>query len=262
MPTMHRTAYRRLNRHALLAIALGLAISSSGISGAALSQTAETEQKGAKELFYPGKGSRLTSLSPQHKEPPVPRPSVPTKQQSQPDVGAGQDALPFGLSYWIELVETPGAPGRQVTESRTFRSGERLRFHFRSNHNGYITLLQLGSSGIPSVLFPDSEAGLTDHGLPADQDRILPTPSSWFAFDDHPGTERLLVLFATQADPPEKLVPGLLSSSKGTATALASAKGRKDLFIEREPDTVAAPATYAVSLGSPLILLEVVLRHE
>ena len=40
-------------------------------------------------------------------------------------------------------------------ENRVFKSGERIRFAFKTNKEGYIYLLLIGSSGRGRSLFPD-----------------------------------------------------------------------------------------------------------
>jgi len=236
---------------------------------------------GAKELFYDPAGDNLSSASREKtlakeasgKEPagntavkrtntpaaaPSPRRAV--QRVSNP---AAQKIL--GLSYWIELEGPKGQSGTQVTNQRIFRSGERIRLHFLSNAEGQIALLQLGSSGNSSFLFPDAEKGLTDTSLVADKDRVLPDASAWFTFDNRPGTERLLAVFAKTKADADSLSIGPAMDAKATEQVLQTAekqRGSKDLIIETETRKAAEIGTYGVTRSGKPVILEVELKHE
>ena len=179
---------------------------------------AQEPVQGAKELFYDPVGAGATRVSPGAQAPSSgtgrPQPARPLVRRDgngrrtvslppNPEARATPTAL--GISYWIELQGASGGPGQQVTERHVFHSGERIRLHFRSNSDGNIALIQLGSSGTSQILFPDPEKGLADSRLAADQDKVLPQDSAWFRFDDKPGTERLIVLFARNHEEPRPL---------------------------------------------------------
>jgi hypothetical protein len=235
---------------------------------------------GAKELFYDPAGDNLSSGSPvtkpTHKAGGKQLGGTPTVQgvsaradssarrSVQKVLNPGNQKI-LGLSYWIELEGPKGQPGTQVTNQRIFRSGERIRLHFRSNAEGQIALLQLGSSGNSSFLFPDAEKGLTDTSLGADQDRILPDASSWFTFDNHPGTERLLAVFAKSKADVDSLSVGPAMDSKATERMLQTAqkeRGSKDLIIETETRNAAEIGTYGVTRSGKPVILEIELKHE
>lgn len=229
----------------------------------------QDEPRGAKEIFYDpaGDGGVLAVET----EAPCKPPEAMRRASTVPDcerrrVSSETDANgALGLSYWIELVETPEGPGRQVTESRAFKSGEMIRLHFLSNRDGLISLLQLGSSGVPSMLFPDSEKGLSDQLLRAGQDRILPTPEAWFRFDAEPGTERIIVVFAADEGQLGSTLyrePRSEKLDSDLVRLASSARGRKDLMIETETENYAEIGTYAVSAVGKPVVLEIALEHE
>jgi len=172
----------------------------------------------------------------------------------------------FGLKYSIELVADPGKIGETVTEARVFRSGEKIRLHFESNRNGYISLLQLGASGQPNLLFPAPAKQLVDNYLVAGEDRILPAPEAWFRFDHQAGIERLVVVFA----PKEEAVASRLPSRNDRAPArgensvqlVAYLRGSKDLLIETEMEARDEIGTYAISRDGEPLVLEIELKHE
>jgi hypothetical protein len=245
---------------------------------------------GAKELFYDPLGERVTSALPQGKPgtPPAPatppaktppvksssakpsgsksrRPAAqPVRRKVVPVSSPGSQKL-LGLSYWIELVDPHGGPGQQVTDQRAFKSGERIRIHFRSNADGQIALLQMGASGDASLLFPNAAKGLPDSAITAGQDRILPSGSSWLRFDEKPGTERLLVVFARRQEDVDALPISPTMDPKATRTVLQTAeslRGSKDLLVETETQSASEVGTYGVTLSGKPVILEIMLKHE
>lgn len=173
--------------------------------------------------------------------------------------------FPAGIRYWIELVD-PGQPaGTPVTGDRVFHSGDRIRLHFSGNSDGRIMILQLGSSGTASVLYPDPRKGIVDNAIVANVDQVLPTPQHWFRFDDQAGTERLLVLFArSQRDIEETYHVRPQMDAIATAEILETIegpRGRKDLRIETETADPQRIGTYTVSVDGKPVVLQIVLRH-
>jgi hypothetical protein len=233
---------------------------------------AEAPIPGAKELFYDPAGDHLSSGSPAKpaNKPSGKHPATSSSVDSsarrlvQPVKNVGAQQI-LGLSYWIELEGRKGQPGAQVTNQRTFRSGERIRLHFRSNAEGQIALLQLGSSGNSSFLFPDPEKKLTDTSLVADQDRVLPDASRWFTFDNRPGAERLLAVFAKSKADVDSLSIGPVMDAKATESVLQTAekqRGSKDLIIETETRKASEIGTYGVTRSGKPVILEIELKHE
>ena len=249
---------------------LSLVIAAVLLWGAA-AQASDEPVTGAKELFYDPAGGGISAGPPAKSLPKHPgghTSAAPVRSPGRRSIQrtaspGGQKTL--GLSYWIELADPKGGPGTQVTDRRTFHSGEGIRLHFRSNTDGQIALLQLGSSGDASLLFPDPEHGLGDADLAADQDRVLPSDSHWFRFDDHPGTERLLVLFARHREDLETLSVRPIMDSKTTQAVLKIAgglRGSKDLIVETETQSASEVGTYGVTLSGKPVILEIMLKHE
>lgn len=167
-----------------------------------------------------------------------------------------------GLSYWIELVGAPDQSASFVTDAHTFQSGDRIRFHFRSNSDGRLLIVQLGSSGTSSILYPDPARGVTDNTLRANEDRVLPK----FRFDDQAGTEKLLVLFARNQDELQRIFPTQRQMDTTQTAALVSlttqASGSKDLLLETETDQASEIGTYGVNVAGKPVVLQIVLKHR
>jgi len=244
--------------------------------------------KGAKELFYDSTDGSVVSASQPNtlktqpspgskKNTPAPRKGTAgNKVAHKPEPSNGpsdtrrvlmrtaQNSSTLGLSYWIELVGRDGK-GQQVTDNRIFRSGERIRLHFLSNADGNVALIQLGSSGTSSVLFPDLIKGLDDNRITAGEDRILPTDRAWFKFDSSPGTEQILVVFgrAQQDLDTFEIRPRMDAHSTQAVMKTANEiRGGKDLILETETENVSEIGTYAVNLVGKPVVLEIRLRHQ
>ncbi|HEV8578198.1 MAG TPA: DUF4384 domain-containing protein [Thermoanaerobaculia bacterium] len=237
--------------------------------------------QGAKELFYDPTGTTATRVSPgSSASSPAGQPTTfrqpvhasaardnngrrPVTLPSTPEARASQKVL--GLSYWIELMKSEGGPGTQVTEHRAFHSGERIRLHFRSNSDGNIALLQLGSSGTAQVLFPDPEKGLTESRLMAGEDKVLPHEAAWFRFDEKPGTEKLIVLFARSREDLDRfpLRQNLNEGeTKGLVQNVRNVQGSKDLVVETETRKAGEIGTYGVNVTGQPVVLEITLEHH
>lgn len=243
-------------------------------TGRLLAQT--PPPSGAKDLFYDPVGGGTVSAQPD--TPGAPAPHPPAKISPSPDaVRRASHRLPslpppatnvlpknVGLSYWIELE---GAAGKseQVSEHRIFRSGERIRLHFLSNVDGYVRLIQTGSSGGSRCLFPDPAKGMAEDRLVAGKERILPAEEHWFRFDDNPGTERLVALFGPGRADLERfeVKPEMNPQETRKLLQLAShVQGSKDLVIETETQKVSEVGTYVVNRAGGEVVLDIVLQHH
>ena len=171
----------------------------------------------------------------------------------------------LGLSYWIDLVDHQGKYLRTTT-SRVFRSGDRIKLNLRSNRNGYLYVIGLGSSGTSRVLFPDRDD--VANGIKAKTTYAVPFSTN-LKFDDTPGEEKLLVLLS------QKPIPQLRQGQKvlpmqETRELMASADmpGAKDLVLEEEvTEAGVEPARYAVIPVSALgdkgtLALQIKLKHR
>jgi len=131
------------------------------------------------------------------------------------------------LSYWIELKRN----GKiyRCNNKTTFKSGDSIRFHVMAEVDGYAyVMLQQGSTGSTAVLFPSKETG--EHNfLRSKQDYPLPY-EDWLAFDEHPGLEKVRIMFSKTQIAMEKL-----KQAEKTKVAYVSPDldGAKDLIGTR-----------------------------
>lgn len=103
-----------------------------------------------------------------------------------------------GLQYWIELKR--GGKVQNVSNKFAFKSGDKIRIHVKSNIDGYAYVMLLeGSRGEHSVLFPDSHFH-DNNKVRSNHDIPIPA-EGYLAFDQNPGTEKLVLLLSrTQLD--------------------------------------------------------------
>lgn len=156
------------------------------------------------------------------------------------------ETINTGLRYWIELKR--GSSVLRVTNKTQFRSGDSIRFHVKSNIDGYAyILLSQGSVNEKAVLFPDPSSK-ENNRLERGKEYTLPE-SGYLTFDDNPGTEKLtLLLSRTPID-----AEAYLSKPQRQVTMIASAQtGSKDLV----------PAKIYISYNTPRIDAPPVIKDE
>mgnify|MGYP000962883096 CR=1 FL=1 len=138
--------------------------------------SAQQAPKGAKALFDSGEGTTVKMSS-------GPRASASTQ--------AAAPAKYVGISYKLVLLR-PDGRFDIVPKSRVFRSGERLKLLVRTNKPGYLTILNIGTSGNTNVLHNDYVEAMS----------MLEIPKTGnFRFTGEPGTEKLLIMLSGSPNP-------------------------------------------------------------
>ncbi len=111
--------------------------------------------------------------------------AVPTATNSGPRVGRP------GARLRIELKRN----GRvtMVSPKTVFMAGDKVRFHFAMNFPGYVVIINEGSSGSRSMLFPYE--GVGNH-IGQTADYTVPQGDAWFEFDNTAGEEQLTFIMS------------------------------------------------------------------
>lgn len=176
-----------------------------------------------------------------------------------------------GLSYWIEVINPDGKVERTTAERRLFKEGERIRFAFKSNQDGYLYLLAIGSTGKGSVLFPDPRINEGKNFVTANTEYKVPFGTKSFVMDSTPGEEKVLVFFSKAEveniggyfTPKSKVVE---AQDTRVIYAFAESKGSKDILFEEDAGgTGFQPASYIVNKSEDpkgLIFKEIVVKHR
>jgi hypothetical protein len=144
---------------------------------------------------------------------------------------------------------------RYVDPDETFYSGDKIKLAFDINFSGHIAMINIGSSGKLSLLYPYD--GVDSAVEESDDEQLFPAQdNAWITFDDQPGSEKISIIFSTN---PIKDIQNVMEMSKGGISAsieasaqsilvklnsrsLSRAKSR-DLSIQ----TVDKEATYVVA---------------
>jgi serine/threonine protein kinase len=150
------------------------------------------------------------------------------------------DAPNTGLRYRVSRVARAGSETDIDPATTTFRSGDRVRLSFESNVDGYLYLVQQGSSGRWSVLFPNPEINGGRNRVRKSEEYSVPDEDGFFEFDANPGVENLFVYFSQE---PMQELPGfgnkpVTKPETLTASAVTELQGTiasRDLSFGRDP---------------------------
>jgi hypothetical protein len=134
------------------------------------------EPKGAKAIFDSGEGSSIAMSSGARPTAPAP---------------VDESRRYVGISYQILQLMDNGEV-RQVSKSRVFRGGERVKLVVRTNRPGYLTVMNVGPTGNTAVLFNDYVEGFSPIEVPR---------SGNLRFVGAPGTERLFFMLSNEPNP-------------------------------------------------------------
>ena len=180
---------------------------------------------------------------------PVPNLSAKQMYAASPGVANGNP----GLKYRV-IEKLPTGEEIDADPSKTFHSGDRVRFAFESNIDGYLYVAQSGSSGRWTILFPNPEANSGKNSIRRSEQYFVPN-NGWFAFDETPGTEEVFVILSRE---PLEALPGfnrpvvrLESVEASVVNNLRQGILSRDLVFAKDPPTSvggrASQASYVVS---------------
>jgi len=86
----------------------------------------------------------------------------------------------------ITLERQQASDWKTVDPGFVFERGDRVRFRFRANFDGYLYVMDYGTSGKYTLLFPREETGRENRIEPAKEYRI-PATDAYFRIDGPPG---------------------------------------------------------------------------
>ena len=199
--------------------------------------------------------------------PPLPPQRLPDPKPG----GAGPAPESTADATTVVVAYTNGNPGlryrlvQQLQSGRevdvdpetTFHSGDHVRFVFESNIDGHLYIVQQGSSGNWTVLFPNPRINGGQNVIRALEEYTVP-PQNWFIFDNNAGDESIRVFLSKT---PLDSFPGLeqvvakqqFVADAAVARAVQGLKSR-DLFLgevsadkAQSPGGAKPPGNYAVS---------------
>lgn len=177
-----------------------------------------------------------------------------------------------GVKCRVQLIRDGNIA--EVDPASVFHSGDRIRLLIEPNVDGYLYILQRGSSGLDSVLFPQAE--INNGRNEVLRGRLYAIPSSGtFRFDDRPGEEVIKVILSRTplASLPAAAEParaGYQLAMNVVNRELEQAVKSRDLIFEAEegPAVKAIASTQAViwmnvnTEKNDLVHFEWKLKHE
>jgi serine/threonine protein kinase len=122
--------------------------------------------------------------------------------------GGVPNPAPTGLRYRLVQASAGGNETDVDPATAVFKSGDRVRLAFESNIDGYLYVVQEGSSGRWTVLFPNPESNGGRNTIRRGAEYMVP-PDGWFQFDENVGTELLFVVLSKE---PLSELPGFAKS--------------------------------------------------
>ncbi len=82
-----------------------------------------------------------------------------------------------------------------VSPNSKFRSGDKIRLRLQTNFDGYLAIMNVGSTGAVNLLFPYAGA---DSRITSATDFQVPKADAWIVFDKNPGVETVTVIMSRQ----------------------------------------------------------------
>jgi hypothetical protein len=201
------------------------------------------------------------------------------------DTGASSSGEARNLGIRVKVYSmTQECNLTQVSPNSRFVAGDRVRFGVESNDKGYLYIVQRGSTGKSTMLYPHQQIDAGKNQLARGTELIVPG-GNWYKFDNTPGVEHLTFIFSRKrldllpqlvaaADTSPGPAPAAPSGSV-EASVLAILQGKensRDLVLS--PEAPAAPEVntsgvlyepvYAVSnvTRSDVLVLPLKLNHR
>ena len=128
-----------------------------------------------------------------------------------------------GFNYRI-LRRGSAGEAVEVDPDTLFRSGDRIRFALEPNTDGFLYVVQQGSSGRWSVLFPHPQINGGRNDVARFRTVTIP-PADWFRFDDTAGTERVFVYLSRER---VNMLPGFRRSGRSDRVDGSDGHGQLD----------------------------------
>jgi hypothetical protein len=191
------------------------------------------------------------------------------------------------------MLRGPDKEYTEVAPGTVFHSGDHIRLSFLANEPGYFYVIQQGSTGAWSPIYPPPNSSPETSKTEAGKLQVVPAGSKTFSFDQNPGNEKLyVILSSTPIDDIDRAIRNL-RNGQSTPTPQPEASGAEmeakniisDAFVnqlasrdlmlvdeEKVDDTSTSAhgsekAIYVVNKGnspqdSTQVVLSLDLRHE
>jgi hypothetical protein len=234
--------------------------------------TLQSQQPSARNVFWSASDLFQVSENPGAKpaanpgQPPAPRkkPAPPAASHSNAHVdtelvaknGYGQQPQlvkvsdeQIGIRYALLLRDSSGHYG-EVAPGTVFHNGDHLRLSIMANQPGFLYVIQQGSSGGWSSIFPgplkDQASGESINKIEQGHAYEIPNGKNYFRFDQNPGQEKLFLVLSRERisdldgaikslkDPTHpSSVPAKPEDTAAPSEALEASNQIPDAFVQR-----------------------------
>lgn len=202
------------------------------------------------------------------------RPAVATARNGRPSsIKHVTVSAPLGLRYAV-LKQKPDSTYQEISPSAVFHAGDRIHLSLMSNNEGYLYVIEKGSSGKWIPLYPMINSAVESNKLAAGKEYIVPGKGAW-EFKGEAGQERLFVLLSRT---PETSLGAMIASLRDRQSGLndgivsqlrGEVKSRDLVFSSGDDQPVEGGdhAIYVVNKASgaskdPRVVVDVVLSHK
>jgi Domain of unknown function (DUF4384) len=144
----------------------------------------------------PSTGSTTVATSPKNSGPPA---GASDAYRAPIIKASGETAAPLGLRY--SIVRLVNGHMVEVSPDFVFHAGDHIQLRVQANTPGYLYVVNQGSSGAWTPLFPSPKIADGDNRVDGFHTYILPTPEYQMSFDEHTGTENVTIVFSRQPVP-------------------------------------------------------------
>jgi Domain of unknown function (DUF4384) len=153
-----------------------------------------------------------------------------TRLQNTTTIAGDVVGPPLALKYRL-LKRTLEGRYDEVDTDTVFRSGDKIRVSVESNDNGYLYIVQQGSSKTWNLLFPNEETESGSNRIQRNQEYDLPGGGR-FTFDEQPGAERLFIVLTRRPEPDlEKLIYALSQDGAAKPASTSNSQEKPKMMI-------------------------------
>jgi len=125
------------------------------------------------------------------------------------------------------LLRGPDKEYNEVTPGTVYHSGDHIRLSLLANQSGYLYVVQKGSTGAWSPIYPAPGASVDAAKINPGQLEVVPGATKAFAFDQNPGAEKLYVILSRA--PIEDIDRVIRNLSHGGSTSVPPAVPSQEL---------------------------------
>lgn len=212
-----------------------------------------SQQLTARDAFW--SSSDLITVAPNpaaHKSAPAHSHSQPAGNAPERNAQVAQLVAENGYGAAPHLVRTAqdrlglrcsllrrGANGEydEAAPGTVFHSGEAIRLSFLANQAGYFYVIEQGSTGTWSPIFPPPNSAASANRIAAGQLQTVPSGKRFFLFDQNPGDEKLYVILSRTPIPDiDRAIQNLKGGQPASSPQPQSGNGPMVEAANRIPD--------------------------